>query len=241
MSPGEVVLALVRRWYVLLAALLLTAVGAYHVIHPREQYVSTAVIVVKPPATGNQPNQFANLQPPLAAVSYAIIQQLQSPVGTAELRDAGVVPGSFTLVPRNSGTSVTPAYLIPSLQVQVRQADPRAADTMVRRIISVYTDHLTVLQNDQNIPALSRMSVDLLVPPNAVPVVGTKIRGLAGVAITGALAGILATLWTDRLLNRRSESRDHDGREGKGGRRRIGAAIRTARAAGPAAPAPASR
>jgi hypothetical protein len=200
MTPGEVVLALVRRWYVLLFALLLTAVGAYHVTHPREQYLSTAVVVVKPPVTGNQPNQFTNLQPPLAAVSYAIVQQLQSPAGTSELRAAGVAPGTWTLVPRNSGTSVTPAYLIPSLQVQVRYGDATAADTMVGRIVSVYSAHLEKLQTAQHIPADAMMSADLLVPPGAVPVVGAKTRALAGVAILGAVGGVLAALWTDRLL-----------------------------------------
>lgn len=50
--------------------------GAYHVLRPQTQFVSSAVIVVKPPVTGNQPNQLTNLQPPLAAVSYAIVEQL---------------------------------------------------------------------------------------------------------------------------------------------------------------------
>lgn len=222
MTPGEVVLALVRRWYVVLLALVLTAAGAYHVLHPRPGYLSTAVIVVKPPVTGNQPNQFANLQPPLAAVSYAIVEQLRSPAGTAELRAAGVPEGSFTLVPRNSGTSVTPAYLIPSLQVQARQPDPAVADAEVRAIIGVFGDHLDRMQNAQEIPASSRMSTDLLVPPNAVPVIGTRSRALAGVAITGATFGILAALWTDRLLLRRR------GGGGRGRWRRPAGAVGTA-------------
>lgn len=224
MSPGEVVLALVRRWYVLLLALALTAAGALHVLHPRPSYLSSAVIVVKPPVTGNQPNQFANLQPPLAAVSYGIVEQLRSPAGAAELRDAGVSDGSYTLVPRNSGTSVTPAYLIPSLQVQVRRPDPAAADTEVRAIIAVFGDHLARMQTAQEIPAGSRMSADLLVPPNAVPVTGSRSRALAGVAITGATFGILAALWTDRLLRRR-------GGAGRGRWRRTAGPVGTAQAA----------
>ena len=34
MSPGNVADALLRRWYVLVVALLLTAAGAYHVVRP---------------------------------------------------------------------------------------------------------------------------------------------------------------------------------------------------------------
>jgi hypothetical protein len=201
-SPGEVLLALLRRWYVLLLALVLTAAGAYHVLRPAPRYVSSAVVVLKPPVTGNQPNQFANLQPPLAAVSYGVVRQLQSPAGRAELRAAGV-RGTWRLLPRNSGTSVTPAYLIPSLQVQDQLADAAGADAGVRTLIAVYTRHVDALQSAQRVPPAARMSVDLLVPPNALPVRGTRSRALAGVGITGLAGGVPAALWTDRFLTRR--------------------------------------
>lgn len=108
MSPGELIRALRRRWYVLIVAAVLAAAGAVQVLHPTQTYLSTAIVVLKPPVTDNQPNQLANLQPPLAAVSYAAVQQLDSPEGAEELRAAGV-RGTYRLIPRNSGTSVTPA------------------------------------------------------------------------------------------------------------------------------------
>ncbi|SEO07169.1 hypothetical protein SAMN05216267_1016146 [Actinacidiphila rubida] len=206
MSPEDVVRALVRRWYVLLVALAVTAAGAYHELKPPLVYRSSAVVVLKPPVTGNQPNQFANLQPPLAVVSHAVVEQLQSASGAEELRAAGVI-GAYRLLPRNSGTSVTPAYLIPSLQVQADQPDPAAADRAVRRIIAVYTRHVGQLQDSQNIDAASRMSVDVLVPPNPVQVTGTKSRALAGVALAGLGGGTLCALWTDRWLLRRRVAR----------------------------------
>ncbi|WP_405578393.1 hypothetical protein [Streptomyces sp. NBC_01190] len=199
MSPGEVVLALLRRWYVLLIAALLTVLAAHQVLRPQASWASSSVIVLKPPVTGNQPNQLANLQPPLAAVSYAIIQQLDSPAGKSELRAAGVL-GTYSLVPRNSGTSVTPQYLIPSLQIQAVRPAAALADTDVYLIISVYRRHLDTLQGAQHIPADSRMSVDLLVPPNSVLQTGTKSRALAGVGLTGLFCGVLLALWTDRRL-----------------------------------------
>ncbi|MCZ4119404.1 hypothetical protein [Streptomyces sp. H39-S7] len=209
MSPGELVRVLLRRWYVLVLAVLLTAVGAYQVLRPASSYLSTAVVVLKPPVTGNQPNQLANLQPPLAAVSYAIIQQLESPTGEAELAAAGV-RGQYKLIPRNSGTSATPRYLIPSLQVQAEHPELMAADAAVRQIVEVYGKHLQDMQSAQNIPAASRMSVDLLVPPSAAPQSGTKSRGLAGVALLGTVGGVLAALWTDQFLNRRRQRRAAD-------------------------------
>ncbi|MBT2477407.1 hypothetical protein [Streptomyces sp. ISL-94] len=206
MSPGELVRALRRRWYVLVVVMLLAAAGALHVLRPDRTYVSSAVVVLKPPVTGSQPNQLANLQPPLAAVSYAVIQQLLAPDGAAELRAAGV-EGTYRLVPRNSGTSVTPRHLIPSLQVQAEQSDPAAADAAVRTITEVYAKHLSDLETRQGIPASARMSVDLLVPPTAVERTSDRSRGLAGVALLAAVGGGAAALWTDQLLTRRDRRR----------------------------------
>lgn len=206
MSPAELVRALVRRWYVLLLALLLTAAGAYHVLRPTQLYLSTAVVVLKPPVTGNQPNQFANLQPTLAAVSYAVIEQLESPAGVRELTAAGV-HGTYHLVPRNSGTSATPHYLIPTLQVQSELTDPGAANATVRQIIAIYTQHVQSLQMDHRVLPLSWMSVEALVPPNAVAVHGTKSRGMVGTALIGGSGGVLLALWTDQFLLARRRRR----------------------------------
>ncbi|MEC4574207.1 hypothetical protein ACR3S4_27205 [Streptomyces sp. CH8.1] len=205
-SPGELVRALRRRWYVLVVAVLLAAAGAAAVLRPQPVHLSSAIVVLKPPVTSRQPNQLANLQPPLAAVSYAVVQQLDSPAGAAELK-AGGVAGTYRMTPRNSGTSVTPRHLIPSLQIQVEHSDPDVADASVRKIIEVYTRHLTDLQTQQGIPDAARMSVDLLVQPHAVARTGDRIRALAGVALVAAVVGVAAALWTDRLLTGRNRRR----------------------------------
>ncbi|WP_329332281.1 hypothetical protein OG866_05445 [Streptomyces sp. NBC_00663] len=202
MSPREVAEALLRRWYVLVFALVLTAAGAYQVLHPAPQFLSSAVVVLKPPVTGNQPNQLTNLQPPLATLSYGVVQQLESPAGRKELLATGV-HGAYQLIPRNSGTSATPRYLIPSLQVQVKGASATEADTAVSRVIDVYTRHVTALQEAEGIPAEARISASVLVAPSAAPVQGTRTRALAGTALLGGLGGILGTLWFDRFASRR--------------------------------------
>lgn len=199
MSPEAFVGALLRRWYVLLLAALLTLAGAYHVLKPTQVYRASAVVVLKPPVTGNQPNQFANLQPTLATVSYDVVQQLGTPAGQAELAAAGV-HGVYTLAPRNSGTNATPQYLIPSLQITAEQPDPGAADAVTQRVIDVYTAHVAALQNGEHVPSSARMTVSVLVPPNAALLSGTKSRGLVGVTLLGAFGGTAAALWTDRWL-----------------------------------------
>ncbi|MET7455299.1 hypothetical protein ABZT03_26075 [Streptomyces sp. NPDC005574] len=208
MSPRDVAEALLRRWYVWTLALLLTTAGAYPVLHPAPRYLSSAVVVLKPPVTGNQPNQLTNLQPPLAALSYGVIQQLESPAGRRELRSAGV-HGPYQLLPRNSGTSATPRYLIPSLQVQARAAGAAEADSAVRRIVAVYTRHVADMQDAQRIAAGSRISATVLVAPSAAPVQGTRSRALAGTALLGTSVAVLSALWFDRVaLRRRGRRQD---------------------------------
>jgi hypothetical protein len=206
-SPRDVAEALLRRWYVLLLALLLTAAGAYRVLHPAPQYLSSAVVVLKPPVTGNQPNQLTNLQPPLATLSYGVIQQLESPAGRKELEAAGV-HGTYQLIPRNSGTSATPRYLIPSLQVQAQRSGAVEADTAVSRVIDVYTKHVTDLQEAQKIAPASQIRASVLVAPSAAPLQGTRSRALAGTALLGGIAGILGALWFDRYALWRGKRKD---------------------------------
>lgn len=179
MSPGEFLHVLLRRWYVLVIALLLTAGGVYHVLRPTRLYLSTAVVVLKPPATGSQPNQLANLQPALATDSLAVLQQMQSPTGLAQLRAAGV-HGSFTLAPRNSGTTATPAYLIPSVQLQSELPNPAAADAVVQRLVTSYIQHVQALQNTEGVPAAARMSVTVLVPPAPPRCTGRRAAAWSG-------------------------------------------------------------
>ncbi|MGY4963731.1 hypothetical protein [Streptomyces sp. 900105245] len=206
MSPGNVADALLRRWYVVVLALLLTAAGAYRVVRPAPQFTGSAVVVLKPPVTRNQPNQLTNLQPPLALVSYGIVEQLQSPAGGRELRAAGV-RGTYHLIPRNSGTSATPRYLIPSLQVQSQASGADAAVTAVRRIVDVYTEHVERLQTAQGVSSGARITAAVLVAPSAAEVQGDRSRGLAGTALLGAAAGVLGALWLDRyLMGRRTVS-----------------------------------
>jgi hypothetical protein len=207
-SPRDVTEALLRRWYVLLLGLLLTAAGAYQVLHMAPRYLSSAVVVLKPPVTGNQPNQLTNLQPPLATFSYGVIQQLESPAGREELAEAGV-RGPYRLIPRNSGTSATPQYLIPSMQVQARRSDAAEADAAVRRIIDVYTRHVAGLQQAQGIDPDTRISASVLVAPSAAPVVGDRTRALAGTALLGGTATLLGALWCDRYARRRGKG--HEG------------------------------
>ncbi|MEU8520844.1 hypothetical protein [Streptomyces sp. NBC_01216] len=202
MSPEGLVGVLLRRWYVLLLVLLVTTAACYPALRPEQRFVSSAVLVVKPPRTENQPNQLTNLQPALAAVSYAVVQQLLSPEGRAELRADGV-HGTYRLTPRNSGTSATPFYSIPTLQIEAEQPEATEADRVVQLIIAAYGRHLRALQAAQQVPETSQMSIDLVHRPGTVALPPNRSRALAGVGALGLLSGVTITLWSERWAVRR--------------------------------------
>lgn len=198
LTPEGLARVLLRRWYVLVLAALVTGAACYPALRPAPRYQSSAVLVVKPPRTDNQPNQLTNLQPSLAMVSYAVVQQLQSPAGRAELRAAGV-HGTYRLTPRNSGTSATPYYSIPTLQIESEQTRPEEADRQVQLIIGVYGRHLSTLQAGQRVPSAAQLTVDLVNRPGTVALPPNRTRAVAGVGALGTLAGVMSALWIERL------------------------------------------
>lgn len=198
LTPEGLARVLLRRWYVLVLAMLLTGAACYPALRPAPRCQSSAVLVVKPPRTGNQPNQLTNLQPSLALVSYAVVQQLQSPAGQAELRAAGV-RGTYRITPRNSGTSATPYYSIPTLQVESEQSRPEEADRQVQLIIGVYGKHLNALQAAQRVPSATLLTVDLVNRPGTVALPPNRTRAVAGAGALGTLAGVMAALWIERI------------------------------------------
>ncbi|MFI8824834.1 hypothetical protein [Streptomyces sp. NPDC053431] len=206
LTPEGLAGVLLRRWYVLVLAALVTGVACYPALRPAPRYQSSAVLVVKPPRTDNQPNQLTNLQPSLAMVSFAVVQQLQSPAGRAELREAGV-RGTYRITPRNSGTSATPYYSIPTLQIEAEQSAPEAADRTVQAIIAVYGRHLSALQTAQGVPAATLLTVDLVNRPGTVALPPNRSRAFAGVGALGTLTGVMSALWVERYATARRRRR----------------------------------
>ncbi|MEU8540467.1 hypothetical protein AB0C52_10850 [Streptomyces sp. NPDC048717] len=206
LTPEGFARVLLRRWYVLLFTALVTATACYPALRPPPRYQSSAVLVVKPPRTGNQPNQLTNLQPSLAMVSYAVVQQIQAPEGKAELKKAGV-HGTYRLVPRNSGTSATPFYSIPTLQIEAEQTAPEEADRVVQAIVGVYGRHLAALQTRQNVPAASLLTVDLLNRPGTVALPPNRTRAVAGAGALATLVGVVSALWSERYATARRRRR----------------------------------
>ncbi|WP_280715739.1 hypothetical protein [Kitasatospora sp. MAP5-34] len=202
MSFRNVVRALMRRWLVLVLAAGLTLAGALVVVKPGLVYMSTAVVRVKPPEARQDPGGLTDFRPSLAIIGAAVVTVLKSRSGEAELRSAGV-SGAYDLQPRNTGTTKTEAYVVPTVEISVRGTDPTETDREVDIIIKAFAAQLRMLQDGLNVPAQQYITSDELVPATALPVMGVKSRGLIGVAALGTVGGVAVSLWTDEYLRRR--------------------------------------
>ncbi|WP_344467805.1 hypothetical protein [Kitasatospora kazusensis] len=202
MSFRQVLRALVRRWLVLVLAAGLSLAGALVVVKPGVVYMSTAVVRVKPPETRQDPTGLTDFRPSLAIIGAAVVTVLKSQSGAAELRRAGV-SGAYDLAPRNTGTTKTEAYVVPTVEISVRGTDPEQADREVDIVIKAFGAHLRTMQDGLNVPQQRYITSDELVPATALPVMGVKSRGLVGVAALGLVGGVAAALWTDEYLRGR--------------------------------------
>lgn len=197
-----VVRALMRRWLVLLLVAVLALAGALVVVKPGVVYRSTAVVRVKPPETPQDPTGLTDFRPSLAIIGAAVVTILKSPSGAAELRRAGV-RGEYDLAPRNTGTTKTEAYVVPTVEVSVRGTRPDETDREVGLVVKAFAAHLRALQDGLNVPQQRYITSDDLVPATALPVLGVKSRGLFGVAALGIVVGVAVALWVDEYQRRR--------------------------------------
>jgi hypothetical protein len=132
-----------------------------------------------------------------------VAKRLKNPTGQAQLKARGVA-GDYDVVPRNSGTVQTPAYIIPSLQAQVTTHDQASALRSVDILVQAFRDELTTIQDELDVAANQRITVEVLAPAGAYRQLPSKIRALAGVGLSGLAGSILLSLWYDQLLRRRA-------------------------------------
>lgn len=206
MSPREVIETLLRRWPIWSAVLLLTAAAGWFVAHPTPTYIASEIVAVEPPSTDILPNQLTDLRPSLAITSAVVAQRLKNTTAEAQLRRTGVV-GDYDLVPRNSGTTQNPAYLIPSIQITVTAHDAEAAARSVALVLTAFTNELVSLQDEWAVAGAQRLSIEVLAPTGIQAVVRAKSRALAGAGLVGLGVALTTTLWSDRVLRRRNPNR----------------------------------
>jgi hypothetical protein len=84
----------------------------------------------------------------------------------------------------------------------------------------VFVAELDDMQARADVPVSIRITAQELVPPAVVQVHGSKLRGLAGVAILGTIAIVVLPNWYDRYMGRRIRRARRAAANGTGKRRK---------------------
>jgi hypothetical protein len=217
LSLREVLDVFGRRWMLSVAVLLLALGGGWLVAHPKPKYKAIEVFTVQPPVSPQVPNQLNSFRPSLAITAAVVAQRLKTPAGEAKLRTRGVV-GDYDVVPRNSGTVQTPAYIIPSLQATATTFDQSSALRSVVLLARAFSDELTAMQDELDVAAAQRIVVSEVAPASVVVQLPSRSRALLGVGLLGTAGAVLVPLWYEQALRRRATPRS--GARPRGRRRR---------------------
>jgi hypothetical protein len=180
----------------------LTLAMGWKVDHPPKVFQATTVLLLVPPQAPSSPNTLAAVTPSIAATGLMVDTILSDGTSADRLRKAGVTD-DYSLTPRNNGTVQTPKYSVPAEQLSVTGSDPDAVLTSVTKLTQVFIEELDDMQARADVPVSIRITTQELVPPAVAQVHGSKSRGLAGVAILGAIAIVVLPSWYDRYMRRR--------------------------------------
>jgi hypothetical protein len=189
----EVLAALRARWFLAALALLCAAAGGVYVLHGAPVYQADAAVVLVPPKEPSAPNSLASAGPSDAAAGLAVDDILLSPAETAALRAQGV-RDAYTIVPRNNGTSETPAYRVPSEQFTVTGGNATTVMTETDTLIADYAAKLRAMQSASGVIVRAQITVGLLAPTTVARLHGSRSRGAVGIALLGFGAAVAAAV-----------------------------------------------
>lgn len=192
---------LARRWYVLLAGLLLVGVAnaLVTVLVPTNYQASANVLFLLPPtASGDKPvNPYLNTPQGLVLTSAIVGGVVSTPEEQRNMFASG-----FT---SDYAVSQTPGTGFPLLAISVQDSNPTMAVRTLKEVIRRVDAELSRMQVAANAPVSQRiMASTFSVTDQAEPLHGAKIRAIAIVAGVGIVLTALAAFVLDGASRRRA-------------------------------------
>jgi hypothetical protein len=202
--------AVLRRWPVLLVGMLCT-ISIMYAIHKRPvSFQACGSIIVGAPATPTSPNVYNNTEGSLVAATGLITEELQSATVQSKLRAEGAT-GAFQAQVHNTGTTETPAYSEPEMDVCATSTDPGVALGTSNAVLAEFDALLRSREVAAHVPAQFYLTEKVLASPGSVAETGRPSQAYLAVFMLGAIVTVAAALWTDQYLRRRKlRRRDHD-------------------------------
>lgn len=194
MTAGELLGIMWRRWYVVVAGLILTVWGSSSLAAVERTYWVEVKLVFIQPGSASVANVSDQIVPSL--INFAgIVQRRVTEAGNpselpssgATLYGSGVREGYSVTLP-NSGTQWAASYSTPILVVQAVGRSPEAARETLDHVLTEVDVAATELQNAEGAPPESHIFIERSpAMPEVVDVGGTRTGRLKGMA---ALAGV---------------------------------------------------
>ncbi|MFC4018014.1 hypothetical protein ACFOW4_08640 [Micromonospora sp. GCM10011542] len=206
MYLSDVFATLRRRWYLVAAGLVVTALAGLGAPQVTSRYLASEVVVMQPPVSPYAPNPMTGLYPSISITGAAVAQRLSTPDAKARLRTAGVI-GPYAFQPRNTGTNQEPRYVIGSMTMTTIASDEESGLRALAVLRDAFEQELKSLQDRWKVARQLRITTAVLVPPSATLQPHSPSRALVGAGLLGVIATLAVTLWTDEFFRRRGTRR----------------------------------
>lgn len=222
MNSVEFLKACARRWYVLLAGLLVTAAAAYVAAGPTVVYSTATTVNIMEPDAGKvrivgvfNPSELDVANVLTARVNGGVHTPLASDPDVT-LESIGILQGSHAQI-RNVGGQWLSQVTEPLVAVQAVGPTEQSARSQLNAKVADVGTQLTQLEDQLKVPTKQRLELSTNPSqPTVTREVTSHGRALVGYGLFGLGLTLCAVWWSDRILARRAARRG-----GTGARRRL--------------------
>lgn len=210
MTSRDVLLAVLRRWYLMVLGGLLTLAGLYYATHQPGVYFTKYEVVLLPPATERWPNKIEDPHYSLTEMAGLVVTDYndgqREPLSASAdtlLYGEGIARGSRVRLP-NHGSQWRPLYPTPNIDVQVVGpgaeevgADARSISRRLGQILQQRQDELGV------VPSMRITSLVSPTDPVIAYIGGSRSRAAVGAGAVGLPLTTILVVQFDRWRSRR--------------------------------------
>lgn len=196
MSPPEILALLRRHRFAVVATCVLAAIFSFALLHANPGYVDSATVAFTGPSGSyKDPNG-------LLATSQVMSSYMMGPAAQAQIRQAGGTT-SYNVALVNLYNIEYPDYGVPYATVTTTSPDPAAAARTFTAVMTVLSNHLASMQQEQGAPPVTHVqAVYISAPTGPLIQTGSHKRSLIGLAVLTIIAVYFVAAVLDRRTGR---------------------------------------
>jgi len=211
-TPWDLIRSMIRRWPILVAGAVCTAVLGYFAIGDDGVYYTRTDVVFLAPSSALYPNSLRTTSEDLIITAGVVSKAVTGPGRVTKyaapdvtLIGIGVRDGWSIRLPDTGGQWAS-NFASQLLVVEAVAADPAAAKETLQELIDRIADELNSLQRDANVDPVNDITLSVLPEPATIyHVGGSKIRAVVMVGLLGAGATAALVVLLDYRRRRLSE------------------------------------